>query len=109
MSIETAADLQGMKRIGRIVASVLDAARRAVRAGMTTRELDALCGRELDRLGARSTPQHEYGFPGVACLSVNDEVVHGVGGDRRLGDGDVVKIDRRPTSTAPWPTPPARS
>jgi methionyl aminopeptidase len=60
---------------------------------MTTSELDAIAAAAMKRLGARSAPQLVYGFPGCTCISVNEEIVHGVPGPRRLAAGDVVKID----------------
>lgn len=93
MSIESADDLSGMQRVGRSVAESLQAMKASVRAGMTTAELDAVGAAVLRKHGARSAPQHFYGFPGVTCISVNDEIVHGIPGPRRLAPGDVVKID----------------
>lgn len=61
--------------------------------GWTARELDGIGGRVFVRAGARSGPQLDYGFPGVCCISVNDEAVHGIPNDRRLRDGDLVKLD----------------
>ena len=93
MSIESAGDLIGMQRVGRVVALVLAEMRAAVGIGMTTAELDRVAANALRREGARSAPREMYGFPGFACISVNDEIVHGVPGDRRLQAGDVLKID----------------
>ena len=93
MSIETPEDLAGLKAAGAVVAETLRACRRAVRPGLTTAELDAVAARVFARHGARSGPIITYGFPGTICISVNDEVVHGIPGARRLRDGDLVKID----------------
>jgi methionyl aminopeptidase len=93
MSIESEADLVGMRRIGRIVALILGQMGAAVRQDITTAELDAIGAAAMKRLGARSAPQLTYHFPGFTCISVNDEIVHGVPGDRKLRSGDVVKID----------------
>lgn len=93
MSIESPNDLASMKRVGRVVADVLDTMRRAIRPGLTTRELDAIAARRLAFHGARSAPRMAYQFPGYTCISVNDEIVHGIPGDRRIEPGDVVKID----------------
>jgi methionyl aminopeptidase len=93
MSIESQADLVGMRRIGRIVALILQEMCASVRRGMTTSELDAIGATAMKRLGARSAPQLTYGFPGYTCISVNEEIVHGVPGNRQLQPGDVVKID----------------
>src|ERR671931_221984 len=67
--------------------------RRAVRPNTTTLELDAIAGKLFRRAGARSAPQLDYDFPGVTCISVNDEAVHGIPSRRRLSDGDLVKLD----------------
>jgi len=93
MSIESEQDLAGLKAIGRIVAQVLRAMREAVQPGITTRKLDAIASAELARHGAVSSPKAVYRFPGTTCISVNDEVVHGVPGPRKLRAGDIVKLD----------------
>src|SRR3954452_5184094 len=93
MSVNTPEELHALQAAGRVVAATIRAMRRAVRAGITTAELDAIAGREFARAGARSGPQLDYGFPGVTCISVNDEAVHGIPGRRRLRRGDLVKLD----------------
>ncbi len=93
MSIETTADLQGMQNAGRITRAVLEAMKQAVRPGITTLALDKVARGVLDRHGARSAPKLVYGFPGYTCISVNEEVVHGIPGERTLMPGDLVKLD----------------
>jgi len=93
MSIESSEDLEGLKRIGRIVAEILRILRNAVRPGITTADLDEIAARELASRGAQSSPPLVYGFPGACCISVNDEVVHGVPGKRVIAAGDVLKLD----------------
>ena len=93
MSVETREELAALRAAGRVVADALLAMRRALRPGVTTGGLDAVAADVFRRAGARSGPQLDYGFPGVTCISVNDEAVHGVPGRRRLRDGDVVKLD----------------
>jgi len=93
VSVKTEAELRALKAVGRVVADAIQAMRRAVRPGATTRELDAVAGKVLRRAGARSGPQLDYDFPGVTCISVNDEAVHGIPGRRRLRRGDLVKLD----------------
>jgi methionyl aminopeptidase len=93
MSIQSPGDLEGMRRVGRIVALTIQEMRAAVRIGMRTAELDAVAASVFARAGAYSAPQRAYGFPGTTCISVNDEIVHGVPGSRRLQPGDVLKID----------------
>ena len=93
MSIGSEGDLAGLQHVGRIVARVLAEMQSSVRPGLTTAALDAIGGAAMKRLGAQSAPQLTYGFPGFTCISVNEEIVHGVPGARRLATGDVVKID----------------
>lgn len=93
MSIDSPADLAGLQRAGAVVAATLRECKRHVLPGVTTAELDAVAARVFARHGARSGPQLDYRFPGVTCISVNDEIVHGVPGPRRLRDGDLVKLD----------------
>lgn len=93
MSIESQADLEGLRRAGRVVAIVLAETRSALEPGITTAELDDIAAAVLARHGARSAPQLVYDFPGAICISVGDEVVHGVPGVRRLQPGDVVTLD----------------
>ena len=93
MTVSSRADLEGLTRVGKLVAQALRIMRRAARAGITTRELDDLGASFLRGHGARSAPQLTYNFPGFSCISVNEQIVHGVPGPRRLTAGDVVKID----------------
>jgi methionyl aminopeptidase len=93
VSIESHADLEGLRRVGRVVALTLEETQRCVEPGVTTAELDAVAAGVLARHGARSAPHLVYGFPGAICISVGDEVVHGIPGERRLARGDVVKLD----------------
>ncbi len=93
MTISSTADLAGIAEIGRLVGLALQEMQAAGRVGMTTAQLDAVGAAFLRRHGARSAPQFTYDFPGFTCISVNEEVVHGVPGPRVLRPGDVVKID----------------
>ncbi|QCK86528.1 type I methionyl aminopeptidase [Phreatobacter aquaticus] len=86
-------ELQKLKDIGRIVANTLATMGKAIEPGMTTAELDAIGRRELDLAGARSAPELAYGFPGATCISVNEEIAHGIPGDRVIAAGDLVNID----------------
>jgi methionyl aminopeptidase len=87
------ADLQAMRRAGRVVAEMHEAIRQAARPGVTTGELDRLAREVLERRGATSNFLGYHGFPAVICASVNDEVIHGIPGPRELVDGDVLSID----------------
>src|SRR5262249_44093212 len=94
MSIESEQDLRGMQAAGAVVRDALAAMRAAVAPGVSTGELDAVAGRLFAEVGARSAPQLVYQFPGVTCITVNDEIVHGIPSDaRRLSEGDLVKLD----------------
>jgi methionyl aminopeptidase len=93
MTISNATELERLRAIGRIVAQVLEAMGKAIEPGMTTAELDRLGETLLDRAGARSAPRADYGFPGATCISINEEVAHGIPGPRVIGAGDLVNID----------------
>ena len=93
MSIRSHQELHKLRAIGRIVRLVLERTRAAVRPGVTTRELDEIGARVLAEHGAESAPPKVYGFPGQLCISVNDEALHGIPGDRVIGEGDLVKLD----------------
>jgi methionyl aminopeptidase len=93
MSITSPEQLKKLKACGRIVAKALRAMAEAVQPGVTTAELAAVGSKVLAEHGARSSPPAVYGFPGDVCISVNDEVVHGIPGGRVLQPGDLVKLD----------------
>ncbi|QRM56357.1 type I methionyl aminopeptidase [Sinorhizobium sp. BG8] len=93
MTLTNDEDLQKMQAIGRICANVLQDMGTALSAGMTTGELDLIGRRLLEKAGARSAPEHCYNFPGATCISVNEEVAHGIPGDRVIEPGDLVNID----------------
>ena len=93
MSITSEADWKGLREIGRVVRLTLDALEQHAQAGVTTAELDQLAAQVFAAQGARSAPTIVYGFPGTVLICVNDEVVHGIPGSRRLRPGDVVKLD----------------
>lgn len=93
MTIGSKSDLTGMRAVGKLVGRAIQEMQAAVRPGLTTEQLDDVGAAFLRRHGARSAPQLTYDFPGFNCISVNDEVVHGVPGPRALRPSDVVKID----------------
>ncbi len=93
MTIETMEELEGLKRIGKIVANCLQHMARSMEPGMTTRELDGIGRNFLAAHEARSAPQLLYKFPGSTCISVNHEIAHGVPGPRVLEARDLVNID----------------
>ena len=93
MSINGPEELTGMRAAGAIVCLMLSAMKGAVRPGITTAELDEVGAGVMRQHGARSAPALVYQFPGVNCISVNDEAVHGIPGKRALETGDLVKLD----------------
>lgn len=93
MTITHQDDLDGLQAIGRIVANTLQAMVKAMVPGMTTRELDDIGRRFLEREGAVSAPQSSYDFPGATCISINEEIAHGIPGDRVIAHGDLINID----------------
>jgi methionyl aminopeptidase len=93
MSIESERDWTGLREVGRITRLTLDALEAEVRAGVTTGELDEIAAAIVAQHGARSAPAMVYNFPRTVLISVNDEIVHGVPGPRRLAIGDLVKLD----------------
>jgi methionyl aminopeptidase len=82
-----------MRRAGQVVGETLELLRGTVRAGLTTADLDAVAEKHIRSAGATPSFLGYHGFPATLCVSVNEEVVHGIPGDRVLRDGDVVSID----------------
>lgn len=93
MSIKSPKELAALARIGRIVGLTIAEVKRHLAPGVTTAELDALAAAFLAGHGATPAPQATYGFPGAIMLSIDDEAVHSIPGDRRIRPGDLVKID----------------
>ena len=93
MTITRQGELDGLREIGRAVANTMQAMAKAMEPGMTTRELDEIGRAFLEREGAVSAPQSSYDFPGATCISVNEEIAHGIPGDRAIAAGDLVNID----------------
>lgn len=93
MTLQSEAELEGLRRAGQVVSDVLRRMCRAAEPGMTTAELDALGAQWLAGAGAESAPRVTYDFPGATCISVNEEIAHGIPGSRRLAPGDMVNID----------------
>lgn len=93
MTVSNEDDLAKLQEIGRIVANTLEAMAAALEPGMTTAELDGIGRRLLEEAGARSGPELVYNFPGATCISVNEQIAHGIPGSRRIEVGDLVNID----------------
>ncbi len=82
-----------MRAAGAVVRRVLEAMKQQVRPGVTTAELDEAGAKVMREEGAQSGPALVYRFPGTNCISLNDEAVHGIPGDRVVREGDLVKLD----------------
>ncbi|WP_046176140.1 type I methionyl aminopeptidase [Domibacillus indicus] len=93
MIVKTDEELAALKKIGRIVAFIRDEMRSFTKPGITTKEIDELGGRLFAEHEAISGPKGEYDFPGYTCISVNNEVAHGIPGSRIINEGDLVNID----------------
>jgi methionyl aminopeptidase len=93
MSADTPEHLRGLRRAGRLVATALQMLKDAVAPGVSTGQLDRFAADIFASHGARSGPILTYGYPGSICISVDEQVVHGVPGDRMLEPGELVSLD----------------
>jgi methionyl aminopeptidase len=93
MIAKTEEDFNGLKEIGKIVAAIRNELVEKTISGITTKELDDLAGELFENAGAVSAPKGEYNFPGFTCISVNEEVAHGIPSERVIQEGDLVNID----------------
>lgn len=85
--------LEGMREAGRLAAELLRSCAKVVAPGMTTLEIDAVARKTCADLGVESAFLDYHGFPGCICISVNEEVIHGIPGNRVINIGDVVSLD----------------
>lgn len=86
-------EIENMRISGQMLAHVLDVLKNSIKAGMTTQDLDYIARDELKKLGGNAPFLGYQGFPATLCVSVNEEVVHGIPGDRVIQDGDIVGMD----------------
>jgi len=94
IQIKNSQQIALMREAGRITGEALLVAREHIREGMSTKQLDMLIRQHIEGRGAKPSFLGLYGFPGAACISINDEVIHGIPSDKRiLREGDIVKID----------------
>jgi methionyl aminopeptidase len=91
--IKTEDEIAVMRQAGRIVAMILKKIVEQIRPGMETKELDTIAEKELKNHGAKSSFKGYRGFPANLCASINDEIVHGIPGNRVLREGDIVSLD----------------
>jgi methionyl aminopeptidase len=93
ITIKSEREIALMRQAGRITATVLAILADSVKPGLKTKELDVIAEREVKRLGAKPSFKGYRGYPANLCVSVNDEIVHGIPGDRVLKEGDIVSLD----------------
>lgn len=93
ISLKSAADIEKMKRAGHVVAVCHERVRPAISPGVTTQELDDIVRDTIAEYGATSNFLGHHGFTGNICASVNEEIVHGIPGPRRLNEGDIITVD----------------
>ncbi|MDO5376553.1 type I methionyl aminopeptidase [Staphylococcus rostri] len=93
MIVKTDEERQALLEIGAICAKVRDAMQAATKPGITTKELDNIAKEMFEAEGALSAPIHDENFPGQTCISVNEEVAHGIPSQRVIREGDLVNID----------------
>ncbi len=91
--IKSKSEIELMRQAGRITAGARTIARQAVAAGVSTKQIDKLVHEFIVKSGAKPTFKGYGGFPGSACISVNDEVIHGIPGKRIIRSGDIVSLD----------------
>ena len=91
--IKSVDEIAAMRQAGSVVAAILKTLQNEMRVGMTTRRLDDIVVRELAKYGAVSSFKGYRGFPANLCVSINEEVVHGIPGDRVICEGDIVSLD----------------
>ena len=91
--IKSPREIEFMRAAGATASAILQELARQVQPGRTTGEIDRLAGEMMRERGCKSAFLGYRGFPGQTCISVNEEVVHGIGGARRIQPGDIVKID----------------
>ncbi|MEA1872740.1 MAG: type I methionyl aminopeptidase [Chloroflexota bacterium] len=91
--IKSPEEIAIMRQCGEILAHILDRLRDEVKPGIKTRQLDVIAANEVKRRGARPSFKNYHGFPANLCVSINDEIVHGIPGERMLQEGDIVSLD----------------
>ena len=93
IELKSSREIQLIGESGRILRKVLEAVKRAVKSGAETLELDRIAEKVIRENGAKASFKGYRGFPGTLCVSINEEVVHGIPDRRKLQDGDIVSVD----------------
>jgi methionyl aminopeptidase len=91
--IKSSEEIALMRKAGRVVAVVLQRLKEEIRPGIKTGQLDLIAEKELKRWGAKASFKGYRGFPASLCVSINEEIVHGIPGERVLEEGDIVSLD----------------
>ena len=90
---KSAAEIEKLRRSGRLVREVLEETREQAKPGVTTMDLEKFVERRLAQVGAKPAFKGYRGYPCCLCASVNEQIVHGIPSDRRLNEGDIVSLD----------------
>lgn len=93
ISLKSPREIEAMRKAGRLTAQARALAGSMVRPGVTTKEIDTAVRRFIESHGAKPSFLGYGGYPGSACISVNDEIIHGIPGERRIEEGDIVSVD----------------
>src|SRR5512143_1651882 len=93
ISVKSEKEIALMRQAGKIVATALATLVKEIRPGLKTRELDAIAEHEIKRMGGKPSFKGYRGYPANLCVSVNDEIVHGIPGELELKAGDIVSLD----------------
>jgi methionyl aminopeptidase len=93
ITVKSEREIAFMREAGKIVATVLETLVKSVKPGLKTKELDMIAEREITRLGGIPSFKGYRGYPANLCVSINDEIVHGIPGDRIIKEGDIVSLD----------------
>lgn len=93
ITIKSEREIELLKKAGEIVGNTHNYLKQYIKPGITTKELDELAREYILKSGATPSFKDLYGFPGNICISINDEVVHGIPGKRKLKNGDIVTLD----------------
>jgi methionyl aminopeptidase len=93
IEIKSAEEIALMRHSGKIVADIIKIIVDQIKPGMKTKDMDMIAENELKKRGAESSFKGYHGYPATICVSINDEIVHGIPGDRVLKEGDIVSLD----------------
>jgi methionyl aminopeptidase len=93
ITIKSPRELELMRQAGKVVASIKDSLIKSIKPGMTTQDLDDIAVECINAMGAKPSFKGYLGFPRTICVSINDEIVHGIPGNRIILDGDLVSMD----------------